>query len=143
MQTVDGIPHCKASDLIICSAWPVLAPCANNLLFITAQYDESSHSHSVLRSSIKQHMHCFSRHEVRFRWKVHGRLEGRFGRGHVVQQLVHCPLLLGWHQLLVHLQLSRSGVLLIDQQLRLILHQVNKQHLQFRVHFVCYLQERA
>ena len=70
-------------------------------------------------------------------------LEGHFGQGHVVQQLVHRPLLQGWHQLFVHLQLVRSGLAFVDQQLRLVLHQVDEQRLQFRVRFMRHLQESA
>ena len=84
-------------------------------------------------------MHCFPQRKARLRRKVHRCLEDRFGRGHVVQQLVHRPLLQGWHQLFVHLQLARSGLAFVDQQLRLVLHQVDEQRLQFRVHLVCHL----
>ena len=71
-------------------------------------------------------MHCFSRRKAHFRQKVHWRLEGCFGHGHVIQQLIHRPLLQGWRQLLVHLQLARRGMSLIDQQLWLVLHQVDE-----------------
>ena len=61
-----------------------------------------------------------------FRQKVRRCLEGRFGRGHVIQQLVHHPLLQGWRQLFVNLQLARSGLAFVNQQLWLVLHQVDK-----------------
>ena len=32
LQAVDGIPHSKAFCLVICLAWPVVAPSANDLL---------------------------------------------------------------------------------------------------------------
>ena len=71
-------------------------------------------------------MHCFPRRKARFRWKLHQCLEGLFGRGHVIQQLVHHPLLQGWRQLFLHLQLARSGLVLVDQQIQLVLHQVDE-----------------
>ena len=68
-------------------------------------------------------------------------LECCLGHCHVIQQLVHCPFFQGRRQFLVHFQLPQSGVLLIDQQFWLILHQVDEQRLQFRVCLMHHLQE--
>ena len=71
-------------------------------------------------------MHCLSQRKARFWRKVRRHLYGRLGHCHIIQQLVHCPLLQSWQQFLMHLQLAGSGVALIDQQFWLVLHQVDK-----------------
>ena len=88
-------------------------------------------------------MHHLNWCKAPFGWEVCQLLERHLSHCYVVPQLVHRPLLQGRHQLLVHLQLLRRDMLLVDQQLRLILHQVDEQHLQLRMCLVHHLQEQA
>ena len=133
------IPHCKALHLIVGSPGAIIALSTDDLLSFAIQYDKPSCSYSILCSHIELHMHHLPWCKAHFGRVVRWLLEHRLLRCHVVQQLVHRPFLQGWCQLLVHLQLLWSNAVLVNQQLRLVLHEVDEQSLQLRVCIVNHL----
>ena len=114
LQAVDRVPHCKTLHLVIGLPRAVVVPGTNDLLAIAIQYDECSHSQSVLCSPIELHMHRLTQCKACFGWEVRWLLERHLIHCHVVQQLVHHPFLQSQCQLLVHLQLLWRGTSLVN-----------------------------
>ena len=76
---------------------------------------------------IKLHMHRLTWCKASFGREVHRLLKRHLRHHHVVQQLIHRPLLHGQCKLLAHLQLLEGSVSLVNQQLWLVLHEVDEQ----------------